>query len=96
MSADRGRWHAAGSGGFREGVAGAAGPIAELDTSFANPWAEDGDRRERLAILLSGMPMQALLLLAASFGATAAVLLLLGVFGPEIVAALAPPGRSGP
>ena len=96
MSADRGRWHAAGSCGFREGVAGAAGPVAKLDTAFANPWAIRAERRDWRAILLANAPMRALLLLAASFGATAAVLLLLRVFGPEIVAALAPPGRSGP
>ncbi|MDE0696010.1 MAG: hypothetical protein OXH76_09295 [Boseongicola sp.] len=88
MNADRDRWHAADSGRFREGVADAAGPVAEPDTAFANPWAERAERRDWRAILLASAPMRTLLPLAISFGATAAVVLLLGTLGPVIVDAL--------
>ncbi|MYH50285.1 MAG: hypothetical protein F4151_12345 [Gammaproteobacteria bacterium] len=84
MNADHGRSLAAGSGRFR----GAAGPVAELDTAFANPWAKRAKRRNWRAILLDSAPMRTLLPLAVSCGATVAALMLLGTFGPWIVDAI--------
>ncbi len=84
MNADHGRSHAAGSGRFR----GAAGPVAELDTAFANPWAKRAKHRDWRAILLASAPMRTLIPLTVSFGATAAVVLLLGTFGPGIADAV--------
>ena len=91
-TADREGWQAGASGRFIEDAArfraGLAGRLAERGTAFANPWAARADRREWPAILLGGTPMQLLLLLAASFGGTAAAPVLLGAFGPGIAAAL--------
>jgi len=92
-TADRDGWQAAASARFHGDVArfraGVAGHLAERDTAFANPWAARmAERSDWFAILLGSTQMQMAFVLAASFGATAAFVVLLGTFGPGIADAL--------
>ncbi|MYI69570.1 MAG: hypothetical protein F4103_12795 [Boseongicola sp. SB0673_bin_14] len=91
-TADRDGWQAAASGRFHEDVArfraDLAGQLAERDSAFANPRAARAERNEWPAMLLANTPMQMAFILAASFGATVAVVMLLGTFGSAIATAL--------
>ncbi len=102
-AADRDRWQVTANGRFREDMASLradlAGRIAELDMAaaerrerqgvrFANPWAERAERLASSDMQAVRTAMHLLFLLAASFGAVAAVILLAGAFGPVIIEAL--------
>ena len=56
--------------------------------AFANPWAAMAGRDERPILQDVLIRLQPLVLLAAAFAATAALLMLLGASGPALVAAI--------